>query len=113
MTDSSPPGPEPSRRASSRQTTPADACPLPPPLDEQAWAAVICELALAPQQERIVRRIMRSMPDKQIARELGLAMPTVRTYLGRVFERAGVQDRVQLVHRVYAIAFGAWTDDAK
>ena len=55
-----------------------------------------------------MRLIMLAQGDKQIARELGLAAPTVRTYLGRVFERASVEDRMQLVHRVYAIAIDAW-----
>ncbi|MCC7390184.1 MAG: helix-turn-helix transcriptional regulator [Phycisphaerales bacterium] len=69
------------------------------------------ELGLAPQQERIVRLLMQAKADKQIARELGLAQPTVRTYLGRIFERASVEDRMQLVHRVYAIALDAWWRD--
>lgn len=83
--------------------------PLPQPLDGSAWDAVVRELELAPQQERIVRLIMQSKGDKQIARELGLAFPTVRTYLNRVFDRAGVEDRMQLVHRIYAIAINAWS----
>ncbi len=82
--------------------------PLPHPLDGYAWNAVVEQLALAPQQERIVRLIMQSKGDKQIARQLGLAFPTVRTYLKRVFVSAGVEDRMQLVHRVYAIAIEAW-----
>lgn len=73
-----------------------------------AWAAVVHELELAPQQERIVRLIMQSKGDKQIAREMGLSFPTVRTYLSRVFERAEVEDRIQLIHRVYAIAIATW-----
>lgn len=91
-------------------TYPADV-PLPHPLDGRAWEAVVRELELAPQQERIVRLIMRSKGDKQIAREMGLGFATVRTYLNRVFERAGVEDRMQLVHRVYAIAIDAWSRD--
>lgn len=87
------------------------AVPLPRPLDDTCWAAVVRELELAPQQERIVRLIMQSKGDKQIARELGLAFPTVRTYLNRVFDRAGVEDRMQLVHRIYAIAINAWSRD--
>lgn len=85
--------------------------PLPSPLDGLSWDAVVRELELAPQQERIVRLIMQSKGDKQIARELGLAFPTVRTYLNRVFDRAGVEDRMQLVHRIYAIAILAWSRD--
>jgi DNA-binding CsgD family transcriptional regulator len=82
--------------------------PLPSPLDSRSWDAVVRELELAPQQERIVRLLMQSKGDKQIASELGIAFPTVRTYLNRVFERAGVSDRMELVHRVYALAIDAW-----
>lgn len=70
-------------------------------------------LELAPQQERIVRLLMQSKGDKQIASELGIAFPTVRTYLNRVFERAGVSDRMELVHRVYAIAIDSWVRGQK
>lgn len=85
-----------------------EGCPLPPPLDAGAWAAVVEGLGLAPQQERIVRLIMLSRSDKQIAAELGLALSTVRTYLDRVYGNAGVDDRLRLVHRIYAIAIEAW-----
>ena len=82
--------------------------PLPHPLESQDWEAVVHELEFAPQQERIVRLIMRSKGDKEIAQELGLGFGTVRQYLNRVFERAQVTDRMELVHRVYAIAIRAW-----
>lgn len=84
--------------------------PLPPPLGPREWDAIVRELSLAPQQERIVRLIMRSQGDKQIAHAIGIAFPTVRTYLRRVFTQAEVEDRVQLIHRVYAIAVRAWQD---
>ena len=82
--------------------------PLPRPLDGRAWGAVVRALALTPQQERIVRLIMRRRGNKQIARELGIALPTVRTYLGRVYRSTGVEDREELIHRVYATAIEAW-----
>jgi len=67
--------------------------------------AVVETLQLAPQQARIVELILRGLRDKQIAAELGLGVPTVRTYLKRVFVRVGVQDRVELVLRVFAVAW--------
>jgi len=54
---------------------------------------------------------MQAKIDKEIAREMGISFATVRTYLKRVFERASVEDRMQLVHRVYAIAIEAWGRD--
>lgn len=56
---------------------------------------------------------MQSKSDKEIAGELRLAFPTVRTYLNRVFSRAGVEDRMQLVHRIYAIAIEAWSQEQR
>lgn len=77
----------------------------PLPLPAEAWADIARVLELAPQQTRIVELILRGKRDKQIATELGLSVPTVRTYLKRVFERVGVQDRVELILRVFAVAW--------
>ncbi len=76
----------------------------PLPLDDQTWEAVAETLDLSPQQERIVALLLRGMRDKQVACELGLSVPTVRTYLGRIFLRLGVQDRIELILRVFSVA---------
>ena len=99
--------------SSSHPPQPPDDVPLPAPLGKTEWDAVVSQLALAPQQERIVKLIMRSHGDKQIVYQLGIAQPTVRTYLSRVFRQAQVEDRVQLIHRIYAIAIEAWTDSVQ
>jgi len=75
---------------------------LPFPFDAAAWAQVVTALGLAPQEARVVERILRGMCDKQIALDLKIGVPTVRTYLTRVFQRLGVDDRVQLILRVFA-----------
>jgi len=41
--------------------------------------------------------------DKQIAVSLSLNISTVRTHLTRVFDRIGVNDRVELVLQVFAV----------
>jgi len=61
-------------------------------------------LALSPQQIRIVELLLRNKQDKEIAAELGLSFPTVRTYLRRIFDRVGVEDRTGLVLHVFALA---------
>lgn len=71
------------------------------------WREIVRELKLSPQQARIVESLLRGMRDKQIAATLGLSVPTVRTYLGRIFMKVGVQDRVELILRVFAMAQGA------
>lgn len=75
---------------------------LPFPYEEETWARVVMSLGLPRQQARVVEGILRGKGDKQIAQELGLGVPTVRTYLGRVFDRLGASDRVQVVLRVIA-----------
>ncbi len=70
------------------------------------WLRVAKELQLSPQQQRIVELILSGRKDKEIAREMGLRIPTVRTYLQRIFLREGVRDRMELVLRVCALSHG-------
>jgi len=70
---------------------------LPPPLSADQWKRIAKELALPPQQRRIVELILRNACDKQIAAALRIGRPTVRTYLSRIFARLGVSDRLELV----------------
>ncbi len=77
------------------------------PLDRETWAKTISILCLSPQQARIVELLLLGMRDKQIAAQMGLKVPTVRTYLDRIFKRVGVQDRVELILRVFSIALSA------
>ncbi|MGE0366577.1 MAG: response regulator transcription factor [Phycisphaerales bacterium] len=74
------------------------------PFTETVWLHVALALRLAPQQSRIVELLLQGKRDKQIATELGLTIPTVRTYLARTFQRVGVADRVELILRVFAVA---------
>jgi DNA-binding NarL/FixJ family response regulator len=84
---------------------PQSTATLPPlPLEPTALARAARALELSPQQARIVELLLRGLRDKQIAKEMGLGVPTVRTYLGRIFLRVGVQDRVELILRVFAVA---------
>jgi len=61
------------------------------------WHALATELGMSRRQREIARRILRGLGDKQIAAELEIAVPTIRTHLGRMFRKYGVQDRVELV----------------
>lgn len=82
----------------------AQASARPLPIDEAAWRRAVEALGLSPQQARIVELLLRGMRDKQIAAELHLSVPTIRTYLARVFQRANVCDRVELILRVVAVS---------
>jgi DNA-binding NarL/FixJ family response regulator len=74
------------------------------PCGHQLWLAMADELALSPQQRRIVELLLLGYQDKQIAKALTISVPTVRTYLKRIFDRVGVADRVGLLLHLFAMA---------
>jgi DNA-binding NarL/FixJ family response regulator len=74
------------------------------PLPVERWRRIAQAMELSPQQLRIVELILRNHCDKQIAAAMGLKVPTVRTYLTRIFQHLGVRDRGELVLRVFALA---------
>lgn len=52
--------------------------------------------ALSPRERDVAHCVCRGLTDKEIARELAIALPTVRTYLQRLFEKLGVHRRAGL-----------------
>jgi DNA-binding NarL/FixJ family response regulator len=86
--------------------------PVPPlgkpalPLPEQLWIQLAAAWQLSRQQTRIVELILQGMCDKQIAAAMDLKVPTVRTYLDRIFARVEVGDRVELILRILAASHG-------
>jgi DNA-binding NarL/FixJ family response regulator len=77
--------------------------PVPFPLDVATWHEVVREMQLPRQQTKVIELILRRMSDRQIAATMGISVPTVRTYLGRVFIRIGVRDRMELVLRILTL----------
>lgn len=73
-------------------------------MDAATWRDVQTLLALAPQQTKIVELILYGKTDKDIAEELGLSVPTIRTYLRRTYDRLGASDKLTLVLRIFQIA---------
>jgi DNA-binding NarL/FixJ family response regulator len=76
----------------------------PLPMTSDRWSAIARRLQLPPRQISIVESILRGMKDKQIAATMGLRKSTLRTYLGRVFTRLGVEDRMELVLKIFAMS---------
>lgn len=62
-------------------------------------------LYLSPQETRILELIFQSKSDKEIAQLLGLQFSTVRTYLDRMFRKAGAHDRKGLLMRILELVF--------
>jgi len=73
-----------------------------PLLSSQEWAQLTRELGLTPRQTEIVRHLLLGKSDKQIARELKISVPTVRTHMGRLFHKLGLSDRVELILHIFA-----------
>ncbi len=68
----------------------------------QEWAELKRDLSLPPRQADVVEHLLLGHSDKQIARDLGMSVPTVRTHLCRLFARLGVADRCELIVYIYA-----------
>jgi NarL family two-component system response regulator LiaR len=50
---------------------------------------------LTPRERDVLTCVCRGMPNKQIARELGLSEKTVKTHVGHILAKLGVTDRTQ------------------
>ena len=89
-------------------TATADTCEdsIPSFFTPALWQHVINTLEFSPQQARVVSLILQGKQDKEIVAEMGLSRDTIRTYLRRVFDRLGVDDRVGVVLRVFALCVG-------
>jgi len=68
---------------------------------ETEWSELVHDLALSPRQADIVKLLLSGLSDKQIARQLHIRVPTVRTHLSRLFVKLGVQDRNELILYVF------------
>jgi DNA-binding NarL/FixJ family response regulator len=68
---------------------------------ESEWFGLLNELSLPTRQAQIVKCLFSGLNDKQIAMELHISVPTVRTYMSRLFSRFEVQDRNELILCVF------------
>jgi len=67
------------------------------------WQGIIKELKIPQRQSQALSLLFCGYSDKQISLKLGIAVPTVRTYLHRLFARFDVQDRQELVLHVFGV----------
>jgi two-component system, NarL family, response regulator LiaR len=59
---------------------------------------------LTPREHEVLELICRGLPNKLIARELGVSEKTVKTHVGHVLAKLGVSDRTQAA--LYAVRAG-------
>jgi DNA-binding NarL/FixJ family response regulator len=62
------------------------------------WNALIASgsVDLSPRLSEIAYRLTCGYSDRQIGLDLGIKLPTVRTHMGRLFSKLGVQDRQEV-----------------
>jgi LuxR family maltose regulon positive regulatory protein len=60
------------------------------------------ELSLSPRESQIIGQILSGHSDKQIAKNLAMAVPTIRTHLKRTFFKLGVNDKYELIIHVFS-----------
>lgn len=70
---------------------------------EDEWEALHTEFGLPPRQREVIEHLFRGHSDKQIADHLGVALPTVRSHLRRIYTRFDVQDRTELVLKIFHV----------
>lgn len=73
------------------------------PIDEATWDCVVGNLDLSPRMAEIARLLLCGLEGKEIASRLKIGLPTVRTYLGRLYRRVGVAERVGFILHVFAL----------
>ena len=61
------------------------------------WPVSPAELGLTLRQSEILRLVMRGLPNKRIASQLGIAESTVKEHVTGILERLGVRSRVEAI----------------
>jgi DNA-binding CsgD family transcriptional regulator len=68
-----------------------------PVFTEDEWNKLVEKLNLSPQQAKLVRHLFGGLSDKQIAVKMKIALPTVRTHMGRLCTKYNVNSRSELL----------------
>lgn len=69
--------------------------------NKKEYDQISSELSLSPRESQIIDQILSGYSDKQISRNLEMAVPTIRTHLKRVFLKLGVNDKYELIRHVF------------
>ncbi len=56
---------------------------------------------LSPREREIVELVTQGLSNKEICRRLDLELPTVKTYLSRIFAKTGARTRTALLHQLF------------
>ena len=67
------------------------------PFTPRGWKILSIHLKLSMRQAQIGHCLFQGMSDKQIAAEVGIKIPTVRTHMERMFRKTDTADRAEFV----------------
>ncbi|KGE70926.1 helix-turn-helix transcriptional regulator [Spirochaeta lutea] len=65
--------------------------------EEEISPAFIKQYGITARELDVIRQVSRGLSNKQIAQELGVSFTTIRTHLYNIFQKTGVQSRVELL----------------
>lgn len=68
---------------------------------EEVAAEFIRRYGITPREKEIIEQVARGLSNQQIADELYVSLPTVRTHIYHVFQKTGVRNRVELLKLVH------------
>ncbi len=68
---------------------------------DSEWTEIAEGLFLSPREGQIIKSLFYDKSDKQIALDLKITVPTVRTYMGRLFRKLDADDRVDLILHIF------------
>ncbi|WP_162499437.1 response regulator transcription factor [Burkholderia mayonis] len=74
---------------------------LPPLRAVRGIRRIACDARLTHREEQIARLVRDGRSNKEIARDLSLGQPTVKTHLLRMFRKLGVSNRTELVGALF------------
>jgi DNA-binding CsgD family transcriptional regulator len=65
------------------------------------WVEIIEGLSLSMREGQIIKSLFADKPDKKIAMDLKISIPTVRTHMARLFKKLQANDREDLLLHVF------------
>ena len=70
------------------------------PEEERKLPLTAAELGLTPRQGEVLALMLKGLPNKRVAVQLGLSEQTVKEHVSGILERLGARNRVELIMRL-------------
>lgn len=72
-------------------------------LSQAEWTDIGTQLALSQRELEIVQLIFDGCIEYQIARDLGISIHTVHTYIKRIYVKLNIHDQRELIVKVFSV----------